>query len=271
MPYHWWTQSWPKTLLVSTFLLVTWFLRQTHGAALKELFYFATLPLRFNQSPPAERLSDARTLELQERLLELEAENQQLQSALGEVKATGEGSLAAPIIGRAANQWWQQLLIGRGSKDGVQVGSPVQAAGGVVGYIIQVTPHTSKVLLISDPSSSVGATVSRTRTPGYVRGKASEELEMRFFQKDLQVTPGDVVVTSAASTLFPKGLPIGIVQSVDQNASPVPVATVRLNAPIGRLEWVTIMPSLAVPLDPAIDGNNIPPALEQPAVLEQES
>jgi rod shape-determining protein MreC len=249
MLYHWWNQYWSRAVLVSTFLMVAWFLRQTQGAAIQELFFLATQPLRFNQSPPVERLSEARTLELQERLLELEAENQQLQLALGDVKAVGKDSLAAPIIGRAANQWWQQVLIGRGEKDGVKVGSPVQAAGGVVGYVIQVTAHTSKVLLISDPHSSVGAIVSRTRTPGYVRGKSTDELEMRFFQKDLQITPGDVVVTSAASTLFPKGLPIGIIQSVDQNASPVPVATVRLNAPISHLEWVTVTPSQAIQME----------------------
>ncbi|NJN29301.1 MAG: rod shape-determining protein MreC [Synechococcales cyanobacterium RM1_1_8] len=249
MLYHWWNQYWSKTVLVAVFLASAWFLRQTNGALLQELFYGVTQPLRLNATPPAAQLSDARTLELQERLLELQAENQQLRTTLGESAEAGAGAVPAPVIGRAANQWWQYVLIGRGAKDGIQVGSPVQAAGGVVGYIIQVTPNTSKVLLISDPRSSVGAMVTRTRTQGYVRGKATDELEMSFFEKDLAVTPGDVVVTSSSSTLFAPGLPIGVVQSVNQQASPVPTALVKLNAPIGKLEWMMVFPAKAVKIE----------------------
>jgi len=265
MLYHWWNQYWSKAALVGAFILLAWLLRQTNGALLQELFYGITLPLRINAAPPAEQLSDARTLELQERLLELQAQNQQLQTALGEATEAEAGAVPAPIIGRAANQWWQNVIIGRGTKNGIKVGSPVQAAGGIVGYVIQVTPNTSRVLLISDPRSSAGAMVSRTRTQGYVRGTSTNQLEMRFFEKDLQVTPGDVVVTSASSTLFAPGQPIGIIQSVDPNASPVPMAKVRLNAPISKLEWVTVFPAKAVQLDnqnrsqSSVDGVAIPP------------
>lgn len=241
--------------MVGLFVLAAWFLRQTNGALLQEMFYGITQPLRFNASPPAEQLSDARTLELQERLLELQAQNQQLQTVLGEVDEAEAGAVPAPIIGRAANQWWQNVIIGRGTKDGIKVGSPVQAVGGVVGYVIQVTPNTSKVLLISDPRSSAGAMVTRTRTQGYVRGTATNQLEMRFFEKDLKVTPGDVVVTSSSSTLFAPGQPIGIIQSVDQQASPVPVARVKLNAPISKLEWVTVFPAKAVKIEGQDDGS----------------
>lgn len=249
MLYHWWNQYWSKAVMVGVFVLLAWFLRQTNGALLQELFYGITQPLRINASPPAEQLSDARTLELQERLLELQAQNQQLQTTLGEVTEAETGAVPAPIIGRAANQWWQHVIIGRGEKDGIKVGSPVQAVGGVVGYVIQVTPNTSKVLLISDPRSSVGAMLTRTRIQGYVRGTATDQLEMRFFEKDLTVTPGDVVVTSSSSTLFAPGQPIGIIQSVDQQASPVPVAKVKLNAPISKLEWVTVFPAKAVKIE----------------------
>ncbi len=240
--------------MVGVFVLFAWFLRQTNGALIQEMFYGITQPLRINASPPADQLSDARTLELQERLLELQAQNQQLQTALGEVTEAEEGAVPAPIIGRAANQWWQNIIIGRGKKDGIKVGSPVHAVGGVVGYVIQVTPNTSKVLLISDPRSSAGAMVTRTRTQGYVRGTSTDQLEMRFFEKDLTVTPGDVVVTSSSSTLFAPGQPIGIIQSVDQQASPVPAARVKLNAPISKLEWVTVFPAKAVKIENQGDG-----------------
>ncbi len=249
---QWWNQYWARAALVGSLLGMAWFLRQTQGAALEELYFYATEPLRFRSGPPAEWLADARTMELQERLLELEVQNERLQELLDTVeqaKKKGNILIPAPIIGRSADQWWQQVRLGRGSSHGLGKGSAITAAGGLVGYVVQATPNTSKVLLISDPSSSVGAMVVRNRSQGYIRGLSTDEVEMSFFDKDPGVQKGDVIVTSASSTLFAPGIPIGIVQEVQLNASPVPKAVIRLNAPIGRLEWVTASPprSFAVP------------------------
>lgn len=245
MVNQWWNQYWVKFVLVGALVGGAWGLSQTQGALLEELYFYLTRPFHVRTRRPPDWLSDARILELQEQLLETQAQNERLQDLLTRVEqreSKGEVLIPAPIIGRSADQWWQQIRLGRGQNHGIDRGASVTAAGGLVGYVVQATPNTSKVLLISDPSSSIGAMVVRNRSQGYIRGTATDQVEMSFFDKDPGIQKGDVVVTSSSSTLFLPGIPIGIVQEVQMDASPVPKATIQLNAPVGRLEWVTVTP-----------------------------
>ncbi len=127
-----------------------------------------------------------------------------------------------------------------------------------MGRVTTVTPNTSRVLLISDPTSRVGATVSRSRNMGFIRGQAGNRAVMEFFDKVPDVRRGDVVSTSAFSQLFSSGLPIGRIESVDLTKSSAPEAIVVLSAPISYLEWVIIYPNSKQP-EPtpseAISGN----------------
>ena len=158
----------------------------------------------------------------------------------------GESQLAeaitAPIIGRSADRWWSQVTLGRGSKDGIKPGYIVMGIGGVVGRVTQVTPHTSRVLLISDPVSRVGTVLSRNRQPGYIQGQDAQTVVMRFFAQVEDIKPGDAIATSALSNLYPPGLPIGRVKSVKSDSSPAPEAEIELTAPIELLEWVVVQP-----------------------------
>jgi rod shape-determining protein MreC len=65
---------------------------------------------------------------------------------------------------------------------------------------------------------------------------------MRFFEKVPNVSPGDTITTSPVSRLFPDGLPIGRIQSVDLEKGPAPEANILLTAPINDLEWAVIHP-----------------------------
>lgn len=238
---RWWEQYGSRILIISTVLAIGWFLRQTQGALLLELY--ASLARVFQpQTAQEEWLMEARFLELQERIIELDQQNQQLRTLLGDTAQPLPPDLFAPVVGRTVNEWWQQTIVGRGAQDGVTEGAIVMAPGGLVGRVTQTTPHASRITLISDPMSSVGVMLSRSRSQGYIRGQASTQVILRFFEKTPDVKPGDVVTTSSSSTLFPPGLPVGIVESIQMKASPSPQAIVRLTAPLSRLEWVTITP-----------------------------
>jgi rod shape-determining protein MreC len=188
-----------------------------------------------------DRLTNARILELEQRVAELEQENKQFKQLIDYNNSTKQSSpTIAPIIGRSIQGWWHQVTLGKGSKDGIQPGFIVSGIGGVVGRVIEVTPHTSRVALISDPNSRVGAVVSRSRHLGFVQGKDSQTLVMRFFTKVADINPGDAIATSHLSNLYPSGLPIGKVKSVNFDSSSVPEAEIELTAPIGKLEWVVV-------------------------------
>ena len=75
---------------------------------------------------------------------------------------------------------------------------------------------------------------------GYIKGQGSQIATMQFFEKVPDVRPGDTVATSAVSRLFPSGLPIGRVKSVNLESGPAPQATIELTAPIDHLEWVAV-------------------------------
>ena len=107
--------------------------------------------------------------------------------------------------------------------------------GGLVGRVIHATPHTSKVLLISDSTSRVGAVLTRNRQLGYLEGEGSSTAQMNFFNQISDIEPGDEISTSNLSKLYPPGLPLGRVESIDGD-----VVKVDLAAPINILEWVAI-------------------------------
>jgi rod shape-determining protein MreC len=77
---------------------------------------------------------------------------------------------------------------------------------------------------------------------GLVKGKGSQIAVMEFFEKVPDIKPGDIVTSSPVSQLFPAGLPIGRVQSVNLEKGPAPEAKIILTAPIDNLEWVIVHP-----------------------------
>ncbi|XGV85953.1 MAG: rod shape-determining protein MreC [Limnothrix sp. BL-A-16] len=238
---RWWGRNWLKAVLAVAALGLALGVRQSRAGFLVEAYRALTLPLHLG-APSQSDLADARVRELQQRLEEVESRNAQLQTLLNYRKTLPVEGIASPVIGRSADRWWQQITLGRGTADGIQQGAIVMAPGGVVGRVTAVTPHTSRVLLVSDPGSRIGISVTRSRYMGYLRGKSDRTATVEFFDKLPDVKPGDAIVTSAYSQFFPAGLPIGRIVAIDTKKSLAPEAVVELSAPLSTLEWVTVLP-----------------------------
>ncbi|MEE3716237.1 rod shape-determining protein MreC [Tumidithrix elongata RA019] len=238
---RWWGRYSLQTALVTSGLVISWVMRQTNGVALMETYQFFSRPFQALHSSQ-ELLSDAQTRELRYRLTELEAQNQNLQKLLGAKPNYSDAGSWAMVIGRSADSWWNQVIIAKGSSDGIQKGAIAVGPGGLVGRVTDVSPHSSRVLLISDPSSQVGVVVSRSRYMGMLRGQTQTTASLEFFERDPDVKPGDIVLTSQFSTLFPAGIPVGRVMSVNLDKQPAPEATVEFSVPIGLLEFVKVYP-----------------------------
>lgn len=240
---RWWDKHSLQTILIVLALGTAWLIKQTHAGGIAEVYYFLVSPFQSKQQLLLEdRLTNARILELEQRITELEQQNGKFKQLLDYVESQKIEAITAPIIGRSADRWWNHVTLGRGSNDGIKKGYVVMGIGGVVGRVIKVTPHTSRVLLISDPVSRVGTILSRNRQLGYIQGKDSQTVVMRFFARVEDIKPGDAIATSALSNLYPPGLPIGRVKSVKSDSSPAPEAEIELTAPIELLEWVVVQP-----------------------------
>ncbi|MFM9087307.1 MAG: rod shape-determining protein MreC [Cyanobium sp.] len=233
--------QWP---LILGLLLLLLGVRLSKGAGVSDAFAALTLP--FWPGPAqSEWLRSARTVEDQARMDALSLDNARLREMLGLQKDPGgqlEGRrLAAPVISRQNGGWWQQLVIGKGALAGVRAGQPVLAPGGLIGLVASVTPATATITLLTDPSSRVGVWLSRTRHHGLLTGVGTARPVLRFLDKDPEARPGDVVVTSPASTLVPPNLPVGVIQSVAASADPAPTAVVQLIAPVQAVDWVQVL------------------------------
>jgi rod shape-determining protein MreC len=236
---RWWRRSWVALGLALLGLGAAWSIRQTEGTIILELYRLVMLPTQAD-GQKQEQLLQAETWSLQQQVAELEAQNQALRTLLAQPKLQQEEAIATPLIGRSADDWWQQVILGKGQAAGIKVGSTVLAPGGLVGRVTKVTPHTSRVLLVSDPSSRIGVTVTRSRHMGILHGQANNYAVIDFFEKDPDVRIGDTIVTSSLSRLFPSGVPIGRVKSLNLEKAYNPQAVVEFTVPIGNLEWVSV-------------------------------
>ena len=132
-------------------------------------------------------------------------------------------TVQGPVIARDPSNILLGIVLGVGTNDGVKVDDVVVSDQGLVGRVSEAGPNYSKVLLITDPSSSFSALVEGSRATGIVRGQYGDSLIMDWLLQTEAVAPGDVVVTAGLAlgndvrSLYPKGLVIGKVLQV-QNA-----------------------------------------------------
>ena len=113
----------------------------------------------------------------------------------------------SPFLGR--------LGIGKISAGRVSTGMPVVVAEGVVGRVVRSSPRFSRVLLVTDASSAVASLLQHNRARGVCRGQG-EQLVFDFVLRQEEVKAGDRVVTSGMGGIFPKGLVVGYVGSVER-------------------------------------------------------
>lgn len=152
------------------------------------------------------------------RLREAEIENANLRELLQFKMANPSYEmLAAEVIGRDPDNLLQYLIIDRGSEDGLQAGMPVVTARGLVGRIDEVFPRTARVLLLTDPASTVSALIQSSRSAGIVQGQGRSGLVMRFVEQSEPVAENDIVLTSGLGGAYPKRLLIGQVVSVTRS------------------------------------------------------
>ena len=133
----------------------------------------------------------------------------------------GLQSTAARIVGASGDAWTSTVTIDKGSADGLTINMPVTSSAGVIGQIIEVSAKTSTVRLIGDENSGVSAMVQDTRAQGMLQGQPDGTLRLEYVSVDSDVKVGDIIVTSGIGGVFPKGLPLGTVSSVEKSANDV--------------------------------------------------
>lgn len=154
------------------------------------------------------------------RVSEVDEENRRLRRLLQLKEALPLETLSGEVIGREWGGWVRSLTVNRGRSSQVARLTAVIGPDGLIGRIVDVRGGSAVVQVLTDPASTVGAHVVRTRTPGIIEGEARGTIRFKYMARDgagMQV--GDMVVTSGLGGLFPRGIPIGRVRSIDDRGS----------------------------------------------------
>lgn len=150
-----------------------------------------------------------------QRLLAVESENNYLKSLLQSSKQVKGKTLIAELLSVVFEPFVHQVVVNKGSRDGVYVGQPVLDATGVMGQVIQVGPITSRVMLVNDPKSGIAVQNSRNGMRAIAMGDSySDKLRLMYVTKTADIKAGDIFLTSGLGDKYPEGYPVGKVSSV---------------------------------------------------------
>jgi len=154
--------------------------------------------------------------------------------------------VSAMVIGRDADEWFKTVVIDRGSLSGIRKDQPVVTAEGLVGRVINVSPISSRVLLVTDERHGAGAVVAQTaenRLVGILKGKTQSQslCELRLVAAAGKLENGEQVLTSGQDQLYPKGLLIGRVKNLSDSGAIPPSVDVEPAAALQKLGTVAVL------------------------------
>ncbi len=180
-------------------------------------------------------------------------ENQRLRGALAMAERCGCRTVGATVVATSGSNFQWSVTIDAGARQGIAEDMAVLDADGLVGRVAKVTADYSTVLLISDPSSGVAASLARNKAPGILRGQGEQDLAFDPVRAGTDVRAGDSLVTQGyEGGIFPAGIPIGAVSRVDRASATSLVArvSVRPYSDLGALDVVAVVVAKPAPPRP---------------------
>lgn len=152
-------------------------------------------------------------------------------------------TVAAQVIGTSGVDSSHVLTLDKGSRDGLKTDMAVITPDGIVGKVRNVGPYSSQLLLLNDASSGVGVILENTRIRAVMHGTANGSTEITNLLPDSRIHPGDRVVTSGGDMIYPRGLVVGVVESISPDPDHQPYAriVVRTAAQLNKLEEVLVI------------------------------
>ncbi|MBX3615871.1 rod shape-determining protein MreC [Nitrosomonas sp.] len=180
----------------------------------------------------------------------LEAENFHLRRLLGaaqEIQANSKTTtVLAEILSSPRDPFNHKITINKGSFHGIQLGQAVIDDQGIIGQVTRLYPWSSEVTLLTDKDHSVPVQVVRNGLRSIVSGSGkNNELELRYLSINTDIQRGDLLVTSGIGGIYPPGIPVAIVEKIEQDPAgdfaliiSMPVAGVERNRQVLVLSLV---------------------------------
>ena len=178
-------------------------------------------------------------------LLEDARQGQRLQALVNFQQKYIYKTLAAQAIGSSGSDHSRVFYIDKGADYKLERDMAVITADGIVGKVREVFPHTAQVLAINDQSSGAGVILETTRIRGILRGSAAGRPQIVGILADQRIQPGEKVLTAGGDQIFPRGLPVGVVDKVvrDPDRDSFIDVIVKPAAHLDRLDEVLVITS----------------------------
>lgn len=151
----------------------------------------------------------------------------QLNQLKGVLDLAGRGGykvVAAKVINRGSNSTFKQTItIDAGSSSGIEKNMTVISEAGLVGVVKSVTSNTAIVLLMSDPTFKIGVRIAGTQSVGVVSGQGGDSYLLQLLDTTGEIKKGDVLIARGSDNNRPfvPGVPVGVVNTVQSNASSI--------------------------------------------------
>ncbi len=172
---------------------------------------------------------------------ELLLENERLREALNFKKLQPPSSIMVQVIGKVLSPASSTITINKGSDDGIRKDMAVITADGVVGKIQAVLPGTAKVMLLTDPGSTLAVRVERNREEGLLEGKLNN-CALRYVSYYADIQEGDLLITSGLDGIYPKGLAVATVVKVRKHeAAAFQTVVAKPTVGLSRLEEALVL------------------------------
>lgn len=159
-------------------------------------------------------------------------------------------TVAAQVIGTSGTDQSRMLLIDKGADAGLKPDMPVITPDGIVGKLRDVFPHSAQLLLISDQTSGAGVILESTRIRAILKGTPSGRIQIGNLTADSRIQPGEKVLTSGGDQVYPRGLPVGTVESIAPDPDHQPYTAIRVTpaAKLTQLEEVLVITAMQTEL-----------------------
>ncbi|QIE54300.1 rod shape-determining protein MreC [Pikeienuella piscinae] len=167
---------------------------------------------------------------------QLERENAQLRALNNLHLAPRIGFVAGEVIADSGSPFAQSALLNIGAADGVLDGAAAVDGEGVVGRVVGVGEHASRILLLTDFNSRVPVKVLPSGRRAVLTGENSDAPRLSFLDTMAGVAPGDRVTTSGDGGVFPPDLPVGVIAVIGDYG-----ARMQISADYERLEFVRVL------------------------------
>ena len=185
----------------------------------------------------------------------IQYENKELKELINDYVSSSDKILAKIIVDHDS-PFLKSIIINKGSKDNIKIGTNVYDQSYLVGRVIEVNYKTSRVLLLSDLNSNVPVTIAPQNIQAIVTGTGSDYGQIKYIKSGLteDLVDESIVYTSGTGAIFKSGVPIGILQSFKENS--VNEYKVEFYSDFSQLKYVFAEIVTKKEISQAVENNN---------------